>query len=130
MTDRRTFLAAAGLAALGRGLDGAEPAAPGGVVVNDVQSRLNPTRVASIELPDSPDALRSVLAEARRRGASVCVAGGRHAMGAQQFATGGVLVDTTRLNRIVAFDQERGLVEVEAGIQWPELVAGIAARRR
>src|SRR4051812_6177636 len=126
MTDRRTFLAAAGLAALARGSGGAEqPAAQGGVVVNDVQSRLNPTRVASVERPDSPDALRSVLAEARRRGESVCIAGGRHAMGAQQFATGGVLVDTTRMNRIVRFDQERGLVEVEAGIQWPELIAGI-----
>ena len=43
-------------------------------------------------------------------------------MGAQQFGTGSVLVDTTRLNRVLSFDPKEGIVEVEAGIQWPELI--------
>ena len=43
-------------------------------------------------------------------------------MGAQQFGTGAVLVDTTRLNRVLSFDPKEGIVEVEAGIQWPELI--------
>ena len=47
-------------------------------------------------------------------------------MGGQQFCTRGLLVDLTDLNRIVDLDVERGLVTVEAGIQWPELVAHLA----
>ena len=43
-------------------------------------------------------------------------------MGGPQFVTDGVLLDTRRLDAVVSFDRERGLVEVEAGIQWPELV--------
>ena len=43
-------------------------------------------------------------------------------MGGQQFATGAPLLDTRPMNRVLAFDPERGLVEAEAGIQWPELV--------
>ena len=48
-------------------------------------------------------------------------------MGGQQFATGAVLIDMRPMNRIVAFDAERGIVEAEAGIQWPELVDGLIA---
>lgn len=44
-------------------------------------------------------------------------------MGGQQFCAGGVLLDTTALNRVLDFDAERGLITVEAGIQWPALVA-------
>ncbi len=42
-------------------------------------------------------------------------------MGGQQFAADSVLVDTTGLARVIAFDADRGLVEVEAGIRWPAL---------
>lgn len=43
-------------------------------------------------------------------------------MGGQQFCAGGVLLDTRRLARVLAFDREAGLIEVEAGIQWPALI--------
>src|SRR6185312_6410913 len=52
----------------------------------------------------------------------ICIAGGRHAMGGQQFAENGLLLDTRRFDRVIALDTEQGLVEVEAGIQWPALV--------
>ncbi len=44
-------------------------------------------------------------------------------MGGQQFARGGVLLDTRSYNGVRHFDPERGLIEVESGIQWPELIA-------
>ena len=43
-------------------------------------------------------------------------------MGGQQFATDSICIDTRSLDRVVSFDQERGLIEVEAGIQWPKLI--------
>jgi FAD/FMN-containing dehydrogenase len=43
-------------------------------------------------------------------------------MGGQQFCEGGVVVDCRSLDSILSFDRERGVIEVEAGIQWPELV--------
>ena len=54
------------------------------------------------------------------------IAGGRHAMGGQQFGEGTILVDTCALDRVVAFDACRGLVTVEAGIQWPALLSALA----
>ena len=46
-------------------------------------------------------------------------------MGGQQFLAGGVLLDTCRLNRIISLDAEHGLVQVEAGILWSDLVRGL-----
>lgn len=92
------------------------------VEVNDVQSQLNATRVNRVVTPASVDELRSVLRDAKRSGKSVCVAGGRHAMGGQQFAADGVLIDTAKFNRVVEFDPIKGLVTAEAGIEWPELI--------
>ena len=92
------------------------------LIVNDIHSQLNETRVAAIVRPRTVDELRKAIAAARSCGTSVSVAGGRHAMGGQQFGEDTLLVDTRRMNRILAFDAERGLVTVEAGIQWPELI--------
>lgn len=43
-------------------------------------------------------------------------------MGGQQFGEATVLVDTRALNRVVAFDSDRGLITVEGGMQWPGLI--------
>ncbi|MGH8646324.1 MAG: FAD-binding protein [Gammaproteobacteria bacterium] len=98
-------------------------AEPEGVEVNDVQSQLNATRVNRILTPRSIDEIQGALHDARRVGRAVSVAGGRHAMGGQQFGHDTILIDTRQLNRVVRFDRTRGHIEVEAGIQWPELIA-------
>lgn len=43
-------------------------------------------------------------------------------MGGQQFGEQNLHLDLSRYDRVVAFDGDRGLVTVEAGIVWPELV--------
>lgn len=43
-------------------------------------------------------------------------------MGGQQFATDSICIDTRSLDRVISFDQEHGLIEAEAGIQWPKLI--------
>ena len=90
--------------------------------VNDIHSQLNRTRVHGIVRPDSVDGVRRALQEARRGGRPVSIAGARHAMGGQQFGTDTVLLDMTGMRRVLHFDPAQGEIEVEAGIEWPELI--------
>jgi FAD/FMN-containing dehydrogenase len=46
-------------------------------------------------------------------------------MGGQQFGTGTLHIDTRGLERVLDFDPDRGIVEVEAGIQWPALIEAV-----
>jgi len=128
MQTRREFLklAGAGLVLSSVGCQRRET----GTLVNDVHSQLNPTRVHKILSPDSIDTLRVAMQTARRDGLAVSIAGGRHAMGGQQFGTGALLLDMSGMKRILKLDSERGLVEVEAGIQWPALVQGLLDSQR
>ena len=96
------------------------------VSVNDHHSRLNTTQVRRVERPDSVQALRRLVRRADADGEPLCIAGGRHAMGGQQFATDAVLVDMTAMDRVLAFDGDKGHIDVEAGICWPELLAWLA----
>jgi len=123
-TTRRHFLrGGAGLALL--------PYAPArsnaGVLVNDIHSQLNATTVDRVVTADSETMLGAALKAARAEGRAVCIAGGRHAMGGQQFAQDAVLLDMRRMNRILQLDSERGIVEVQSGIEWPELIDGLLA---
>jgi len=96
--------------------------------VNDVHSQLNRTRVNRVVPVDSLDALRHTIKSARQERRSISIAGGRHAMGGQQFGTDSILLDTRGLSRILNFDSKAGTVEVETGIQWPKLVAELVKR--
>jgi FAD/FMN-containing dehydrogenase len=100
----------------------AERGALEGVELNDVHSRLNPTVVSRVVRARSLADVQAAIRTARERGEAVSVAGGRHAMGGQQFGAGTVHLDTSRLSRVRAFDRDTGLLEVEAGIHWDALV--------
>jgi FAD/FMN-containing dehydrogenase len=92
--------------------------------LNDVHSRLNACSPALYRRPRSAHELFETLSQARRRGLSVSVAGGRHAMGGQQFLSGGCVIDMRAFKRILDFDRDTGLITVESGINWPELMRG------
>lgn len=94
--------------------------------VNDIHSALNATRVAAIHQPRDLAAVRALVKEAARLGLPVATCGGRHAMGGQQFAAGAMLLDMRRMCRVLRFDAAAGLVEVEAGIEWPALLDYLA----
>jgi FAD/FMN-containing dehydrogenase len=127
MLDRRSLLKTAAAFALLQPGGSRPPAKSTGVLVNDVHSQLNPTRVDRIVRIDSVPALQETLSMARRRGRSVSISGGRHAMGSQQFGTGSILLDMRGLGRVLRFDADEGIVEVEAGIEWPELVGELTS---
>lgn len=91
-------------------------------LVNDVHSGLNATRVAQILEPANVAEIAAAIGLAAERGLTVAICGGRHAMGGQQFGEGALLLDMRRMDRVLAFDGVEGLIEVEAGIQWPALI--------
>ncbi|HEX7119925.1 MAG TPA: FAD-binding oxidoreductase [Longimicrobiales bacterium] len=77
---------------------------------------------------------------ARRRGRSVAFRGAGRSYGDAALATGHVLVDLGRLRSILAWDPERGIIDVEPGVTihelwcrtlpdgwWPPVVPGTAA---
>src|SRR5438094_1008613 len=90
--------------------------------VNDVHSQLNRTRVRELLKPRTREELAEIVRSASRKGLPISVSGCRHSMGGQQFATDSICIDTRSLDRVISFDQEHGLIEVEAGIQWPKLI--------
>src|SRR2546423_739266 len=73
-------------------------------VVNDLHSQLNRTRVAGIVRPQNVDDLRAIVRRAGADAVPLSIAGGRHAMGGQQFGDGAVLLDTRDLDRVLALD--------------------------
>ena len=117
MLTRREFIRTAALFALAPRIF-AEPE----IWVNDVHSQLNRTRVRELLTPRTREELAEIVRSASRKGLPISVSGCRHSMGGQQFATDSICIDTRSLDRVVSFDQERGLIEVEAGIQWPKLI--------
>jgi FAD/FMN-containing dehydrogenase len=95
---------------------------PSPTLVNDIHAQLNPTHVYRLVKPDSIQALQEIVRKAITEGRAISIAGGRHAMGGQQFGADTFLVDMTLMNRVVSFDPVKGVIEVEAGLQWPELI--------
>ena len=91
-------------------------------IVNDVHSQLNQTTVHRVVEVESLPQLRQIVRSAAALGQQISIAGGRHAMGGQQFGRGTLLLDMRRFSRVLDLDAERGLVTVEAGIDWPQLV--------
>jgi FAD/FMN-containing dehydrogenase len=127
MLDRRAFLRAAGLAALAPGACVTRPVAEPGTWVNDVHSALNPTRVSSVLSPRSIEELQQIV---RRTRGPLAISGARHAMGGQQFAAAAPLIDIRGMNRVIGFDRSNGVVDVESGIQWPELIGWLIETQR
>ncbi len=126
MLTRREFLKAIPGMSIAVGLGSAGCALPARreptATVNDIHSQLNFTRVNRVVAPQSAEAIQVVLGNARAESRAVSIAGGMHAMGGQQFGADTIHLDMRGMNRVLSFDREKGEIEVEAGIEWPELV--------
>lgn len=100
------------------------PNTPHSVWLNDIHSELNPTRVSRVVEPASNEEIVQAIKFAAEGGIPLASSGCRHAMGGQQFATDAIALDLRQMNKVLGFDHESGLIQVEAGIQWPELIHG------
>ncbi len=96
------------------------------IILNDVHSRLNPTRVAEVHYPKSTKDIVAIVKDAKRRQKPVSISGGRHAMGGQQFGEDTVHISMKEMNDVLSFNKETGIVRVEAGIGWPKLLDYLA----
>ncbi len=96
------------------------------ILLNDIHSRLNPTTVRRVVAPSSIDACREAIGYDTTL--PISIAGGRHAMGGQQFCHDCLNIDTRSLCQVTDFDADRGLVRAHAGIQWPALIKEIRDR--
>ena len=75
---------------------------------------------ARIEQPATPDEVAHAIQAAARDGLNVRAAGSGHSF-TDMALTDGVMLDLSRLDGIVHFDPESGLIEVEAGIELGRL---------
>jgi FAD/FMN-containing dehydrogenase len=123
LPSRRDFLTLFGAPLLLPVLQLPTAAKSRGVVVNDVQTEMNETRVARVIPIRSIHDARNVIRESRNSGRAIAIAGARHASGGQQFGTDALLIDTRTWNRVLRFDQNRGLIAVTGGIEWPALMS-------
>ncbi len=98
------------------------------VWVNDTHSGLNRTAISRVLEPRTVEDVARAVRRSRSEGQPLAIAGGRHAMGGQQFLSGGTLLDMRRLNGVRGFDEERGLLEVEAGTLWPDVIRAYLTR--
>jgi FAD/FMN-containing dehydrogenase len=97
-------------------------------IVNDIHSELNETTMREIVAVTSVEQAQDAIRQAAASRAAIAIAGGRHAMGGQQFCTDGVLLDMRRLDGVVSLDMDAGVIVVQAGIEWPALVEYLGQR--
>jgi len=92
---------------------------------NDVHSKLNSTVHREIVQISSGKQVQKLLTSDKYARCSFSIAGGRHSMGGQQFLFDGILLDTSAFNKVLEFEPARGLITVQAGILWGDLVAAL-----
>jgi FAD/FMN-containing dehydrogenase len=93
--------------------------------------------VSWVYRPRSAAELAAAIADARRRGLSICFRGAGRSYGDAALNQGGAVIETTALDRILAFDADTGIVHAEAGCTigdlwrfavprgfWPPVVPG------
>lgn len=95
---------------------------------------------ALVVQPTSVDGIRAALGTAKARGCKLVLRGSGCSYGDASCGTGKLVVDLTRFNQILNFNQETGLIRVQAGVTigdiwqhalplgwWPPVVSGTMA---
>lgn len=121
---RREFLKAISSLPLAAAAAPAIFAVQPGVLVNDTQTGWNPTLVERIERPRSGAEVQSIIRDCVKNRRVISTSGSRHATGGQQFAAGSVLLDMRSMNAVSGLDPRTGILAVESGVEWPELIQG------
>jgi len=105
-------------------------ALPSGFV--DDASALNATRAAEVvavpkDLPAAEAQLVALVQRAARDGVAVSIAGARHSMGGHTLRSDGIQLDLLPLHAM-RLDEERGVLHVQAGARWFQVIEHLNAR--
>jgi FAD/FMN-containing dehydrogenase len=92
-------------------------------LLNDLHSRLNPTAVLAVFYPQDTNDVIALVERANNENVPLSISGSMHSMGGQQFGTDTLHLNMSKMDDVLAFDRENGVITVEAGIQWPKLIA-------
>ncbi|NQX65188.1 FAD-binding oxidoreductase [Paenibacillus alba] len=84
-------------------------------------SRLHPVKVASVKKGHEEEQLIGILQEAKKKNLSISIAGQRHSQGGHTFYKDSIVVDMTAYNRVLSFDKEHKLINVQAGATWKDV---------
>src|SRR5438128_10831207 len=114
MISRREFIAGSVALAVASSVSGKLLPETESIFVNDIHSQLNSTRVQKILKPRSLEDVQNIVRTARKDRKVLSVAGGRRAMGGQQFGTDGLLSDIKNLCRSTRIDHVQDRQEAGA----------------
>ena len=92
------------------------------VRLNDIHSQLNTTQVDHVFTPKTISEIQSLIRKAKENGKSISISGGKHSMGGQQFGAGTIHINMSSFDKVIDLNAEKGIVEVQSGIQWPALI--------
>lgn len=99
-------------------------------ILNDVHSALNETAVKIVKHPQSIQDIIDAIVLAKKSDLSISISGGKHSMGGQEFGTDTIHLDMSAYNKIINLDKDKGIVELESGIQWPELINWLVEKQK
>lgn len=98
---------------------------------------MNASAVAYVYRPSTTDAIRSVFETAREYGLTVALRGAGRSYGDASLTAENISLDLSRMNRILAWDSQSGIIKVEPGVTlrqlwqyiigdgwWPPVVSG------
>ena len=91
-------------------------------LLNDIQSKLNPTKIGKLLTPKDLGEISKLVSETYQRGKAISIAGSMHSMGGQQFSTDEYCVSTKGFTGIDCIGDDFNQVRVQSGVIWPELV--------
>ncbi len=90
------------------------------VELNDF-SRLNKTIINKFITPSSYEELQSTIQYAQAHNLKISIAGMRHSQGGHTFFPNALVINLGKLNQIIAFDRNKKLITVQAGITWKDV---------
>src|SRR5687768_12026907 len=88
------------------------------VELNDVHSQMNATKHSAVISPKSVEEIQHAIQNAKSKRRFISISGGKHSMGGQQFGIGTINLSMSSFNQVIGLDAEKGIVEVQSGVQW------------
>jgi len=81
-------------------------------------THLTPVNVYAIKRPKTVEKLQKLVRESDR---PVAIAGARYSQGGQIAYPDALVIDMTRLNNVISFDEKQQRITVQAGMTWAQL---------